>query len=72
MLSLKKEWLLLISTIFHAHIVRSSANNNQNIKSVEKVGEFYGKIQAIQKWLNIIIGAVFVIIGIYYCIIMYF
>lgn len=40
--------------------------------SVEKVGEFYGKMQAIQKWLNITVGALFVVIGIYYCIIMYF
>ena len=40
--------------------------------SVEKVGEFYGKMQSIQKWLNIIVGALFVIIGIYYCVIMYF
>lgn len=40
--------------------------------SVEKVGEFYGKMQVIQKWLNIIVGGLFVIIGIYYCIIMYF
>ena len=40
--------------------------------SVEKVGEFYGKMQSIQKWLNIIVGALFVIIDIYYCIIMYF
>lgn len=40
--------------------------------SVEKVGEFYGKLRTIQKWLNIIVGAIFVIIGIYYCIIMYF
>ena len=39
--------------------------------SVEKVGEFYGKMQVIQKWLNIIVGGLFVIIGIYYCIIMY-
>ncbi len=39
--------------------------------SVEKIGEFYGKMQTIQKWLNIIVGAVFVIIGTYYCI-MYF
>lgn len=39
--------------------------------SVEKVGEFYGKMQTIQKWLNIIVGALFVIIGIYYCITMY-
>lgn len=40
--------------------------------SVEKVGEFYGKMQSIQKWLNIIVGALFVIIGIYYCVTMYF
>ena len=40
--------------------------------SVEKVGEFYGKMQVIQKWLNIIVGGLFVIIGIYYCIILYF
>ena len=40
--------------------------------SVEKVGEFYGKMQSIQKWLNIIVGALFVIIGIYYCVIRYF
>lgn len=40
--------------------------------SVEKVGEFYGKMQAVQKWLNIIVGVLFLIIGFYYCIIMYF
>lgn len=40
--------------------------------SVEKLGEFYGKMRIVQKWLNIIVGAVFVIIGIYYTIIMYF
>jgi len=39
---------------------------------VEKVGDFYGKMQNIQKWLNIIVGAIFAIIGIYYCIIIYF
>ncbi len=40
--------------------------------SVERVGEFYGKLRTVQKWLNIIVGALFVIIGIYYCFIMYF
>lgn len=40
--------------------------------SVEKVGEVYGKIQTIQKWLNIIVGTIFVLVGIYYCITMYF
>ena len=40
--------------------------------SVEKVGEVYGKIQTIQKWLNIVVGTIFVIVGIYYCYTMYF
>lgn len=40
--------------------------------SVEKIGEFYGKMQIIQKWLNIIVGILFIIVGIYYCITMYF
>lgn len=40
--------------------------------SVEKVSEVYGKIQTVQKWLNIIVGTIFVLVGIYYCITMYF
>lgn len=40
--------------------------------SVEKIGEFYGKMQIIQKWLNIIVGILFIVVGIYYCVIMYF
>ena len=40
--------------------------------SVEKVGEVYGKIQTIKKWLNIVVGTLFVIVGIYYCYPMYF
>lgn len=36
--------------------------------SVEKIGEFYGKMQIIQKWLNIIVGILFIVVGIYYCI----
>lgn len=40
--------------------------------SVEKVGEFYGKLRTIQKWLNIIVGVIFIAVGIYYCSIMYF
>lgn len=39
--------------------------------SVEKVGEFYGKLRTIQKWLNIIVGVIFIAIGIYYCVMMY-
>lgn len=39
--------------------------------SVEKVGEFYGKLRTIQKWLNIIVGIIFMAVGIYYCLMMY-
>lgn len=39
--------------------------------SVEKVGEFYGKLRTIQKWLNIIVGVIFIATGIYYCIIIF-
>lgn len=39
--------------------------------SVEKVGKFYGKMCTIQKWTNIIVGVIFITVGIYYCIIMY-
>ncbi len=40
--------------------------------SVEKVGEFYGKLRTVQKWLNIIVSVIFIAVGIYYCIVMYF
>ncbi len=40
--------------------------------SVEKVGKVYGKIQTVQRWLNIIVGAIFLLVGIYYCYTMYF
>ena len=39
--------------------------------SVEKVGEVYGKIQTVQKWLNVIVGTIFILVGIYYSITMY-
>ena len=32
------------------------------------VGTFYGKMQSVQKWLNLIVGLLFIGIGIYYCI----
>ena len=40
--------------------------------SVEKVGEFYGKLRNVQKWLNIIVGLLFIGVGAYYCVIMFF
>lgn len=38
---------------------------------VQKMGSFYGKMQKIQKCMNLIVGVVFIITGIYYCWIMY-
>ena len=40
--------------------------------SVEHIGIVYGTLQSIQKWLNIIVGSIFALVGIYYCITMYF
>lgn len=39
--------------------------------SVEKIGEFYGKLRTIQKWLNYIVGIIFIAVGLYYCAMMY-
>ncbi len=40
--------------------------------SVQHIGAFYGKMQALQKWLNFIVGVLFIGVGLYYFIIMYF
>lgn len=40
--------------------------------SVKKVGEFYGKLRIVQRWLNIIVGLLFIGVGAYYCVIMFF
>ena len=37
-----------------------------------RIGEVYGRIQTIQRWLNMIVGILFLAIGIYYCIITLF
>lgn len=39
--------------------------------SVQQMGSFYGKMQKVQKWMNLIVGGLFVVIGLYYCWIMY-
>lgn len=39
--------------------------------SMQQMGRFYGRMRKIQKWMNIVAGAVFIIIGIYYCWIIY-
>lgn len=40
--------------------------------SMQSIGSFYGKMQTIQKWLNVFVGILFVLTGIYYCYIMFF
>lgn len=39
--------------------------------SVQQLGNFYGKMQKVQKWMNRIVGVLFIVIGIYYSWIMY-
>ncbi|MBO5838723.1 MAG: sulfite exporter TauE/SafE family protein [Bacteroidales bacterium] len=51
-----------LSVLFVAWILAFSTN---------KIGEVYGKMQLMQKWLNIVVGVIFVLIGIYYCITIY-
>lgn len=39
--------------------------------SAGQIGVVYGKIQTLQKWMNLIGGILFVVIGLYYCITIY-
>ena len=39
--------------------------------SAGHIGAIYGKMQVIQKWLNIVVGMLFIAIGIYYCLTIY-
>ena len=39
--------------------------------SAGQSGAVYGKMQTIQKWLNIVVGILFISIGIYYCLTVY-
>ena len=40
--------------------------------SVQNLSTFYGRIQTIQKWLNLIVGILFLVVGLYYSFMMYF
>ena len=40
--------------------------------SIQNLSTVYGRIQSIQKWLNLVVGSLILFIGIYYCFIMYF
>ncbi len=39
--------------------------------SVQRIGSFYGCMKTVQKWMNRVAGAVFTVVGIYYCVMMY-
>ena len=39
--------------------------------SAGQIGAVYGKMQTIQRWLNIGVGVLFITIGIYYCFTIY-
>lgn len=39
--------------------------------SMQQMGNFYGRLRSLQKWMNLIVGIIFVLIGIYYCWMMY-
>ncbi len=39
--------------------------------SVRHIGSFYGKVQAMQKWLNRMVGGLFILVGIYYSVMMF-
>ena len=39
--------------------------------SVQQMGRFYGQMKAVQKWMNLIVGWIFIVIGLYYCWTMY-
>ena len=39
--------------------------------SVQQLGSFCGKMQKVQKWMNRIVGVLFIVVGIYYSWIMY-
>ena len=36
-----------------------------------QIGAVYGKIQMVQRWLNLIVGVLFIAIGVYYCIMIF-
>lgn len=36
--------------------------------SAHRIGEVYGKIQTIRKWMNAVVGIMFFVIGVYYCV----
>lgn len=39
--------------------------------SVQGISRFYGRMQVVRRWLNRLMGIVFLLVGLYYCYIMY-
>lgn len=39
--------------------------------SVQGISRFYGRMQVVRRWLNRLVGIVFLLVGLYYCYIMY-
>jgi cytochrome c-type biogenesis protein len=39
--------------------------------SIENIGKFYGKVQSLQRWLNWVVGGLFILTGLYYCVIIF-
>lgn len=39
--------------------------------SVQQIGRLYGRMQVLQHWMNLLVGGVFILTGIYYCWMMY-
>lgn len=35
--------------------------------SVQQIGRLYGRMQVLQRWMNLLVGGVFILTGIYYC-----
>lgn len=40
--------------------------------SAGRIGKVYSSMKALQKWLNLVVGIMFMVIGVYFCIIFYF
>ena len=40
--------------------------------STQRIGEIYGRIQSVQKWLSVVVGILFLAIGLYYCLAVFF
>lgn len=39
--------------------------------SMKSIGAFYGKMQTLQKWMNWTVGGLFILVGLYYCLMVF-